>query len=96
MFCRRQLAGLQDIVPQLRERSATIVGISVDDPQESRMLRSSLGLEFPLLFDDAAHGVEAHGERDGVNSTSAVLRLPGWHSRTRPAVAMSPKRYAPR
>ena len=36
------------------------------------------------------------GERDGVNNMSAVLRLPAWHSRTRPAVARSPKRKAPR
>ena len=61
MFCRRQLAGLQDIVPQLRERSASIVGISVDDPQESRLLRASLGLEFPLLFDDAGKVASLYG-----------------------------------
>ena len=61
MFCRRQLAGLQDVLPQLRERNASIVGISVDDPQESRMLRGMLKLEFPLLADDGGKVAEAYG-----------------------------------
>jgi peroxiredoxin Q/BCP len=61
VFCRRQLAGLQDVVPQLRERGASIVGISVDDPQESVLLRAMLKLEFPLLSDDAGTVANAYG-----------------------------------
>ncbi len=48
-------------MPQLRERGAAIVGISVDDPQESRLLRSSLKLEFPLLADEGGAVASAYG-----------------------------------
>jgi len=61
VFCRRQLAGLQDVVPQLRERGASIVGISVDDPQESVLLRAMLRLEFPLLSDEGGAIANAYG-----------------------------------
>lgn len=55
------MAGLQEVLPQLRERGASIVGISVDDPQESRMLRGTLKLQFPLLADDGGAVANAYG-----------------------------------
>lgn len=48
-------------MPQLRERGASMVGISVDDPAESRLLRSSLKLEFPLLTDEGGAVAGAYG-----------------------------------
>jgi peroxiredoxin len=55
------LAGLQEIVPQLRERGATLLGISVDEAAESQMLRASQHLEFPLLTDEAGAVASAYG-----------------------------------
>jgi peroxiredoxin len=57
------LAGLQKILPQLTAKGATIVGISVDEAPESRMLRGTLKLEFPLLHDEDARVASAYGVR---------------------------------
>ena len=48
-------------MPKLRERSAAMVAISVDDPQESRLFRASAGLEFPLLTDDGGRVASLYG-----------------------------------
>jgi thioredoxin-dependent peroxiredoxin len=55
------LAGLQEVMPQLRERGASMVGISVDDAQESRLFRAAAGLEFPLLSDEGGRVADAYG-----------------------------------
>lgn len=57
------MAGLQSILPKLTAASATVVGISTDEPPESRMLRTRLGLEFPLLVDEGAEIAAAYGVR---------------------------------
>jgi peroxiredoxin len=57
------LAGLQSILPKLTAAGATVVGISTDEAPESRLLRKTLGLGFPLLFDEGAEIAAAYGVR---------------------------------
>lgn len=57
------MADLQKRLPELRERSASIVGISTDEAPESRFLRLQLKLDFPLLHDEAARVADAYGVR---------------------------------
>ncbi len=66
------MAGLQKILPQLRARGASVVGISVDEAPESRILRATLGLEFPLLHDEEAAVAAAYGTR----MASELLAIP--------------------
>jgi peroxiredoxin len=80
------LAGLQKILPQLTAKGATVVGISVDDAPESKMLRASLNLTFPLLHDAdanvaAAYGVRMRGESMAIPSVFVVTRNGeiAWH-----------------
>lgn len=57
------MAGLQQRLPDIRERSASLVGISTDEAPESRFLRAQLKLEFPLLHDESARVADAYGVR---------------------------------
>lgn len=57
------MAGLQKQLPQLTAKGATIVGISVDEAPESKMLKGTLGLEFPLLQDPEAEVAARYGVR---------------------------------
>lgn len=71
------MAGLQKIAKQLEAKGATIVGISVDEAPESKMLRATLNLTFPLLHDDdanvaAAFGVRMLGESMAIPSVFVV------------------------
>lgn len=73
------MAGLQEILPQLRTRGATVVGVSVDEAPESKMLRAARKLEFPLLHDAdaniaAAYGVRMKGESMAIPSVFVVSR----------------------
>ena len=63
MHCRRQLAGLQEIENELQAHHASVVAISVDHPEESRLLAQELGLGFPLLSDPNAAVTERYGIR---------------------------------
>lgn len=60
------MAGLQKRLPEIRARSAAIVGISSDEAPESRLLRASLKLDFALLHDEAARVADAYGVRMAV------------------------------
>ena len=71
------MAGLQKIHAQLASKGATIVGISVDEVPESKMLRGTLNLTFPLLHDEdaeiaAAFGVRMVGESMAIPSVFVV------------------------
>lgn len=54
---------MQKQLPELTAKGARIVGISVDEAPESRMLRGTLGLEFPLLLDPEAEIAALYGVR---------------------------------
>ncbi len=57
------MAGLQAALPELRERAASLVGISTDEAPESRLMARQLGLTFPLLHDEAAVVADSYGVR---------------------------------
>jgi peroxiredoxin len=57
------LAGLQEHLAQITATGATIVGISVDEAPESKMLIGTLGLRFPLLQDPEAEVAARYGVR---------------------------------
>lgn len=71
------MAGLQKVLPQLEAKGATVVGISVDEAPESKMLRGALNLTFPLLHDEdanvaAAYGVRMRGQSMAIPSVFVV------------------------
>jgi peroxiredoxin len=71
------LAGLQKVLPELEAKGATVVGISVDEAPESKMLRGALNLTFSLLQDEdaeiaAAYGVRMRGESMAIPSVFVV------------------------
>lgn len=73
------MAGLQSILPQLTAAGATVVGISVDEVPESKMLRGALNLTFALLHDEnadlaAAYGVRMRGESMAIPSVFVVTQ----------------------
>lgn len=73
------MAGLQKILPELRTHGAAVVGISVDEAPESKMLRAAQKLEFPLLQDAdakiaAAYGVRMKGESMAIPSVFVVAQ----------------------
>ena len=57
------MAGLQDIAQELAAHEASVVGISVDHAEESRLLAEELGLKFPLLTDPSAAVIDRYGVR---------------------------------
>jgi peroxiredoxin len=57
------LAGLQDIASELEAHHASVVAISVDHSEESKLLGEELGLRFPLLADPSAAVIERYGVR---------------------------------
>jgi peroxiredoxin len=57
------LAGLQDIASELEAHRASVVAISVDHAEASKLLAEELGLRFPLLADPKAAVIERYGVR---------------------------------
>ena len=57
------MAGLQDVASELQAHAASVVAISVDHAEESRLLAQELGLGFPLLSDPTAAVIERFGVR---------------------------------
>ena len=57
------MAGLQDVASELQAHNASVVGISVDHAEESRLLVQELGLGFLLLSDPSASVTERFGVR---------------------------------
>jgi peroxiredoxin len=49
--CTDQLNVYQEVLPQIEERGATLVGISVDGPFCHKAFRQHLGVTIPLLAD---------------------------------------------
>jgi peroxiredoxin len=80
--CSDQLSVYQEVLGEITDRGAELVGISVDGVFCHRAFREQLGLEMPLLADFHPKGAvsEAYGayqpER-GFNNRSLVLVGPG-------------------
>ena len=55
------MAGLESVAEDLRVAEASVVGISVDSPEESKLLATELGLSFALLSDPSAAVIEKYG-----------------------------------
>jgi peroxiredoxin len=49
--CTDQLAVYQEVLPQIEDRGATLVGISVDSTWAHKAFREKLGISIPLLSD---------------------------------------------
>jgi peroxiredoxin len=49
--CTDQLSIYQEVLPEIEERGATLVGLSVDSTWAHRAFREKLGITFPLLSD---------------------------------------------
>jgi peroxiredoxin (alkyl hydroperoxide reductase subunit C) len=49
--CTDQLSIYQEVLPQIEEQGATLVGISVDSTWAHRAFRDKLGISIPLLSD---------------------------------------------
>jgi peroxiredoxin len=49
--CSDQLSIYQEVLPQIEEQGATLVGISVDSSWAHRAFRDKLGITIPLLSD---------------------------------------------
>jgi peroxiredoxin len=49
--CTDQLSIYQEVLPQIEERGATLLGISVDSRWAHSAFREKLGIEIPLLAD---------------------------------------------
>lgn len=76
--CADQLSIYQEVLPEIAERGASLVGISVDGVFCHQAFRRSLGLEMPLLADFHPKGAvsESYGAYRpdvGFNNRSLVL-----------------------
>ncbi len=61
MICRRQLGQLQELLPQIKERSATLWAISADTLPDSQELAQRLKLSFPLASDPELRAIRQYG-----------------------------------
>ena len=76
--CTDQLSIYQEVLPQIEERGATLLGISVDNSWAHRAFREHLGVEIPLLADfhpkgEVARAYGAYLEDYGTSNRSLVL-----------------------
>jgi peroxiredoxin len=76
--CTDQLSIYQEVLPQIEERGATLLGISVDNTWTHRAFREHLGVEIPLLADfhpkgEVARSYGAYLEDYGTSNRSLVL-----------------------
>lgn len=76
--CTDQLSVYQEVVPQIEDAGATLIGISVDSSWTHRAFREKLGLTIPLLSDFEPKGevVRAYGayiDKVGHGNRSLVL-----------------------
>jgi peroxiredoxin len=76
--CSDQLSVYQEVLPQIEEAGATLVGISVDSSWAHRAFREKLGLTMPLLADFEPKGdvIRAYGaylDGAGMGNRSLVL-----------------------
>jgi peroxiredoxin len=76
--CSDQLGLYQEVLAEIEEKGAAIVGISVDSSDSHRAFRERLGLEIPLLADFHPKGevARAYGTySDEYGKSSRVLFL---------------------
>jgi peroxiredoxin len=76
--CTDQLSIYQEVLPQIEQRGATLVGISVDSSWAHRAFRDKLGITIPLLSDFEPKGevIRSYGaylEEVGHGNRSLVL-----------------------
>ena len=76
--CTDQLSVYQEVLPQLEEQGAKLVGISVDGAFCHKAFRDHLGLGFPLLADFHPKGAVARAygiwsEEFGVSGRALVM-----------------------
>jgi peroxiredoxin (alkyl hydroperoxide reductase subunit C) len=76
--CTDQLSIYQEVLPQIEEGGATLLGISVDNSWAHRAFREQLGIGFPLLADfhpkgEVARSYGAYIEDYGTSNRSLVL-----------------------
>ena len=79
--CTDQLSVYQEVLPQLAERGASLVGISVDGAFCHRAFQEHLGVSFPLLADFHPKGEVAKrygvwSEEHGVAGRALVVVAP--------------------
>ena len=76
--CSDQLSVYQEVLGEVRDKGAELVGISVDSPFVHRAFREQLGLEMPLLSDfhpkgEVSSAYGAYQDDRGYDSRSLVL-----------------------
>jgi peroxiredoxin len=76
--CSDQLSFYQEVLPQITEQGAALVGISVDGTWAHRAFKEGLGVEIPLLADfhpkgEVARSFGAFLEQHGTANRSLVL-----------------------
>jgi peroxiredoxin len=76
--CSDQLSVYQEVLPEIEEAGATLVGISVDSSWAHRAFREKLGLGMPLLADfepkgEATRSYGAYLDAAGHGNRSLVL-----------------------
>jgi peroxiredoxin (alkyl hydroperoxide reductase subunit C) len=76
--CTDQLSVYQEVLGQIEERGAALLGISVDSTWSHRAFREKLGVEIPLLADfhpkgEVASAYGAYLEEWGTSNRSLVL-----------------------
>ena len=61
MICRRQLGQLQELLPQIKDRGATLWAISADTLADSQALAQKLKLEYPVAADPELRAIRSYG-----------------------------------
>ena len=59
--CTKQACGFTELLPQIREKGADVVGISRDSAASHKKFREKYGLGFTLLSDPDRKAIEAYG-----------------------------------
>ena len=76
--CTDQLSIYQEVLPEIEQRGATLLGISVDGMWSHRAFQEKLGIDIPLLADfhpkgEVARSYGAYLDRYGTSNRSLVL-----------------------
>lgn len=69
--CTAEGCGFRDNKPQYEGKSAQILGISFDTPEENKAFAEKFGFNFPLLCDTDRKVGLAYGACDDVNAANA-------------------------
>jgi peroxiredoxin len=76
--CTDQLSIYQEVLPEIEQRGATLLGISVDGMWSHKAFQEKLGIDIPLLADfhpkgEVASSYGAYLDRYGTSNRSLVL-----------------------